>query len=82
MLFNNSVPDRAGTLDLNEIPQLRAETPVYKSHAGSVLMGIIYVLALVLSPLTPVAIAVALPVLAIKKRGKVKKHQEPFYRYS
>ena len=82
MLFNNSVSDRAGTLDLNEIPQLRAETPVYKSHAGSVLMGIIYVLALVLSPLVPIAIAVALPVLAKKKRGKVKKHQEPFYRYS
>ena len=82
MLFNNSVPDRAGELNLRDIPTLRMETPVYKSHAGSVLMGIICVLALLLSPLTPIAIAIGLPVLTVKKRKKAKKHQEPFYRYS
>ena len=82
MLFNNSVPDRAGELNLRDIPTLRMETPVYKSHAGAVLMGIICVLALLLSPLTPIAIAIGLPVLTVKKRKKAKKHQEPFYRYS
>jgi hypothetical protein len=82
MLFNNSVPDRAGTLELNEIPQLRMETPIYKSQAGAILMGIIYVLVLLLSPLAPIAIAIGLPVLTVKKRRIAKKHQEPFYRYS
>ena len=82
MLFNNSVPDREGSLDLNEIPQLRMETPVYKSHAGAILMGIIYVLVLLLSPLAPIAIAIGLPMLTVKKRRNAKKHQEPFYRYS
>ncbi len=82
MLFNNSVSDRTATLNLNEIPQPRMETSVYKSHAGFVLMGIIYVLALILSPLAPIAIAIGLPVMIVKKRRKAMKHQEPFYRYS
>ncbi len=82
MLFNNFVSDREGYLNLNEIPPLRIKTPVYKSHAGAILMGVIYILLLLLSPLAPIAIAIGLPVLTIKKRKKVKKHQEPFYRYS
>lgn len=82
MLFNNSASDREGCLNLNEIPPLRTETPIYKSHAGAILMGIIYILLLLLSPLAPIAIAIGLPVLTIKKRKKLKKHQEPFYRYS
>ena len=82
MLFNNSVSDREGSLDLNEIPPLRMETPVYKSYAGAILMGIIYVFALLLSPLAPIVIAIGLPVLIVKKRKKGKKQQESFYRYS
>ena len=82
MLINNSVSDREGSLDLNEIPPLRMETPIYKSHADAILMGIIYVLLLILSPFVPIAIAIGLPVLTVKKRKKAKKHQEPFYRYS
>jgi hypothetical protein len=82
MLFNNSVSDRAGTLDLTQVPPSRMETPVYTSHAGSVLMGMIYVLALVLSPLAPIALAIALPVLTVKKKQNAKKHKGPFYRYS
>lgn len=82
MLFNNSVPDREGILDLTEIPQARLKTPVYTSYAGNVLMGVIYVLALVLSPIVPVAVAVALPVLTVKKKKKSKTHKVPFYRYS
>lgn len=82
MLFNNSVPDRKGTLDLTEIPKPRIETPVYTSHAGDVLMGVICVLALVLSPLAPIAVAISLPVLTVKKKQKAKKHKGPFYRYS
>ncbi len=82
MLFNNSVPDREGVLKLNELPPLRMVTPVYKSHAGTILMSIIYVFVLLLSPLAPVAIAIGLPVLIVKKRKKAEKYQEPFYRYS
>lgn len=81
MLFNNSVPDRAGTLDLTELPLPRTETSSYTSHAGDLLMGLIYFLALVLSPLMPLAVAVALPVLTLKKKKNAKKHQGPFYRY-
>ena len=70
MLFNNSASDREGCLNLNEIPPLRTETPIYKSHTGAILMGIIYVLLILLSPLAPIAIAIGLPVLTIKKRKK------------
>ena len=82
MLFNNSVPDREGVLKLAEIPPLRMETPVYKSRAGSVLMGIIIILALLLSPLAPIAVLVGLPALTIKKKKKAKEQENPFYRYS
>ena len=81
LLFNNSVPDREGTLDLTAVPSQRADTPVYTSHAGDVLMSLICVLAFVLSPLVSVAAAVALPVLTVKKKQKSKKHRGPFYRY-
>lgn len=82
LLFNNSVSDREGTLDLTVIPPERIDTPVYTSHAGSVLMGVIYVLALLLSPFAPLIVAIALPVLTVKKKKKAKNHKGPFYRYS
>ena len=82
MLFNSSVSDRNATLKLAEIPPLRMEAPVYKSHAGSVLMAIIIVLALIFSPLAPVGVLIGLPVLTVKKKKKAKEHTEPFYRYS
>ncbi len=82
LLFNNSVPDREGTLDLSQIPPKRTDTPVYTSHAGYILMGAIYILALFLAPFAPLAIAVALPVFTVRKRKKAKNHKGPFYRYS
>lgn len=82
MLFNNSAPDREGTLDLTKDVPPRMDTPVYKSRAGSVLMAVIYVIALLLSPLAPIAVAIALPVLTVKKKRKGKTHKGPFYRYS
>ena len=81
MLFNNYAPDRTGTLDLTKIPQPRVNTPVYTSYAGNILMAVIYFLALILSPLLPLAIAIALPVLTVKKIRKSKEPREPFYRY-
>lgn len=82
LLFNNSAADRAGALDLTEAPVSRTDTPVYVSYAGNVLMAVIFVLALVLSPLAPIAVAVALPVLTVKKKRKAKNHKGPFYKYS
>lgn len=81
MLFNNSAPDREGSLDLTEIPPLRVKAPEYTSHIGVVLMLVIYILALALLPLVPVAVAVGLPVLTVKKIKKSKQPQEPFYKY-
>ena len=82
MLFNNSVPDREGTLKFSEVPPKRMETPVYKSHAGEILMALIYVLAIVLLPLAPVAVVIGLPVMVVKKKQKNKGAKGPFYRYS
>ena len=73
MLFNNSAPDRTGTLDLTAISPSRMDTPVYTSHAGDILMGLICVLALALSPLVPVAVAIALPVLTVKKKQNAER---------
>lgn len=81
MLFNNSVPDREGTLNLTEVPQPRMDTPVYKSQTGNILMGVIYVFSLVLSTLAPVAAAIVPPVLTVKKKLKNKNPKGPFYRY-
>ena len=81
MLFNNYAPDREGTLDLTQISKARMQTPVYTSHAGDVLMGVIYVISLALSVLTPAAAAIALPVLTVRKKLKSKNHPGPFYRY-
>lgn len=81
MLFNNSAPDRDGTLNLTEIPPERFDTPKYTSQAGLVLMCIVYLLALILSPLTPLAVAVALPVLTVKKIKKSKSSTGPHYKY-
>ncbi len=82
MLYNNSVPDREGKLKLNEIPLQNPKTPVYKSHAGFVLMFLIFVIVLVLSPFAPIFILIGLPLLTLKKRKKAKEYREPFYRYS
>lgn len=81
MLFNNYAPDRMGTLNLTEIPQERTDTPVFTSNAGYILMAVIYILSIVLSPLLPLAIAIGLPVLTVKKKRKAKEHHEPFYKY-
>jgi hypothetical protein len=82
MLFNNSVSDRSATLNLTEIPPLRTAPPVYKSHAGAVLMIAVILLAVILSPLTPIAVAVALPVMTVKKKRNNTKSKGPFYKYS
>ncbi len=82
MLFNNSVSDRSATLNLTEIPPLRTAPPVYKSHAGGVLMTALFILAVILSPLTPIAVAVALPVMTVKKKRNNTKSKGPFYKYS
>lgn len=81
MLFNNSVPDREGTLDLTAVPASLMNTPVYTSNAGYILMAVIYALALALSPIIPFVVAIALPVLTVKKKLKAKEHQGPFYKY-
>ena len=82
MLFNNFAPDREGVLDLTKAPCPRMETPVYTSHAGDVLMGFIYVLALALSFLAPVAAAVGIPALTAMKKLKAKNGKGPFYKYN
>ena len=81
MLFNNFAPDRTGKLKLTEIPKPRIDAPVYTSNAGNVLMALIYLLAIVLSPLLPLGIAIGLPVMTIKKKRKSKEPKKPFYKY-
>lgn len=82
MLYNNSVSDRAADFDFTIVPENTVESPVYTSHAGEAVMGIIYSVALLLSFMYPAAAAVGIPLLTLRKKLKEKKNPtEPTMKY-
>lgn len=82
MLFNNSVSDIEAEFNFTALPEKNVETPVYTSHAGDVLMGIIYAIAVMLSFLCPAAAAVGIPLITIKKKlMEKKKSTGPNWKY-
>lgn len=82
MLFNNSAPDRASELLFTKEPEKRSGTPVYTSHAGDVLMAILWLLVIPLSGTAPVLAAAGIPLLTLKKKLANKKHPpEPLLKY-
>lgn len=82
MLYNNSVPDREGEINFAKAPTF-AEAPIkYNSHFGDVLMVIVWILAVILSPLLPLAVLIGIPVLVIKKKSKLKNNPDGLmYKY-
>lgn len=82
MLYNKSVPDREAEIDFTEMPKISDGAPVYTSHAGEVVMGFVYVAAVLFSVLCPAAAAVGIPLLTIGKKLKEKKKTaEPALKY-
>ena len=74
MLFKNGVPDNDAAFRFDRIPAPTAVSPVFTSHAGDILMGLLSVLALLASPLSPAVTALILPALTLMKKNKLKKH--------
>jgi len=82
MLFNNSTPDREAEIDFTVTPVRKMKTPVFTSHAGDVLMAVVYALTLLLSASAPAVAAIGVPALVIKKKLSSRKStNESFNKY-
>ncbi|NMP38134.1 MAG: metallophosphoesterase [Clostridiales bacterium] len=81
MLFNNYVPDNNAEFDFTQPPEPHFETPVFKSHGGDIIMALLCVLAVPLAALSPVAAVLALPVMTIKKKKRLKANLQGPERY-
>ena len=82
MLYNGSVPDKAGELDFTKEPPLIFSPAVPVSHAGDVLMGVLSAAGIVLAPLTGILSATALPVMTVLHKIKSKNtHSSPQMKY-
>lgn len=73
MLFNNGVPDNNAEFTFDRLPEKRFDPPVFRSSAGDVVMLILSVAAALLSPLSPVAASLALPVMTLLKKRKNRR---------
>lgn len=78
LCFSNLVPDNEGEIEFGRIPGERIKTEKLTSHAGDILMLVIYILAVILSPLLPLAAVIGLPVFTVKKK---KEHRSVTLRY-
>ena len=73
MLYNNGVPDNDADFVFDRLPEKRFEPPVYRSRAGDVVMVVLSAAAVLLSPLSPVAVSLALPVMTVLKKKKNRR---------
>lgn len=73
MLYNNYVSDNDADFVFDRLPEARCTAPGLRSHAGDVLMLALSVAALLLSPLSPIASSLALPVMTILKKKKSRR---------
>ncbi len=82
MLFNNFVPDGNNNFDFREEPAPNKQLPHYKSHAGEILLGALWLALAAASPaLTAVGLA-AVPLLSVRKRMNLKSNpSKPLERY-
>ncbi len=82
LLYNSSVPDREADIDFTVMPQSEVIAPVFTSHAGDAVMGLVTAAALLLSLVYPLAAAAGLPLLVLKKKLKEKKNPtSPLQKY-
>ena len=73
MLFNNGGPDNNAEFTFDRLPEKRFNPPVFRSSAGDVVMLILSVAAALLSPLSPIAASLALPVMTLLKKRKNRR---------
>ncbi len=70
MLFNNGVPDNDAEFVFDRLPDKRFDPPVPQSSAGDVVMIVLSAAAVLLSPLSPIAASLALPVMTLMKKNR------------
>ena len=73
MLYNNGVPDNDAEFVFDRLPDKRFDPPVLQSRAGDVLMTVLSAAVVLLSPLSPVAASLALPVMTLAKKKKNRR---------
>ena len=81
MLCNNGVPDNTADFIFDRLPDKRFTPPVYRSCAGEALMIVLSMLAVLLSPLSPAAAMIALPVMTLRKKQKRRRNPIEPQRY-
>lgn len=73
MLYNNGVPDNDAEFVFDRLPDERFSPCAYSSRAGDVLMIVLITAAVLLSPLSPIAASLALPVMTLLKKKKDRR---------
>lgn len=73
MLYKNGVPDGDADFVFDRLPDERFAPAGYRSRAGDILMAVLSAAAILLSPLSPVAASLAIPVMTLSKKRKLKK---------
>jgi 3',5'-cyclic AMP phosphodiesterase CpdA len=81
MLYNNGVPDNDADFVFDRLPDNRFDPPAPQSRAGDVLMIVLSAAAVLLSPLSPIAASLALPVMTIRKKKKNRRAPQTPERY-
>ena len=80
MLYKKGVPDGDADFFFDRIPE-EDGAPAFTSHAGSALMAILSAAAVLLSPFSPIAASLALPVMTLRKKKKLRKNPPRPERY-
>nr|MCR5041334.1 hypothetical protein [Clostridia bacterium] len=81
MMYKNDVPDNDCSFVFNVMPDKKYDPPVYPSHAGEIVIAVLSAAAAMLSPLAPIASALAIPALTVLKRKKTKNNPYSPERY-
>ena len=72
MLYKKGVPDGDADFIFDRLPDEGA-APAFPSRAGDALMLLLSAAAILLSPLSPIAASLALPVMTLRKKIKLRK---------
>ncbi len=82
MLFNNYIPDGNNDFNFREEPLPSQKIPLYKSHAGELLLAAVWLMLAAASPAITAAGLAAIPLLSVKKRLSIKNNpHKPLDRY-
>ena len=72
MLCKNGVPDNDAEFRFDRLPDKPFPRAAFSSRAGDALIALLTAAAVAISPLSPVATALAVPALALKKKKKLQ----------